>query len=78
VASAARQNSDDLLLRYLELTGWSVEIRDDGNGLSALAVHEAADGPLRIAAWARTRTALVIAVFEQACRRMSLGHPLES
>jgi hypothetical protein len=66
MASAAYSNSADLLLRYLALTGWHVEFRDDGTGVSALAVRDDARNG-RIAAWAKTRAAAAIVLFEQAC-----------
>jgi len=52
-----------LLLQYLTLTGWSIDILEADAGLTALAER----GDERIAAWAKTRPAVAALLFEQAC-----------
>lgn len=64
MASAAESRSSELLLRYLTLNGWTVDVREAGPiGLSAVAVrHDGATGP-RTAAWAKTHTAVALLLF---------------
>lgn len=63
MASAAGPASSSLLLQYLTLTGWSVDIRDDGDACSGVAVRD----KTRVTAWAKTRAAAAILFFEHAC-----------
>jgi hypothetical protein len=72
VASAAEWRSSELLLRFLTLTGWTVDVRRAPVGLSALAVRD--DGSPRVAAWGVNRTAIAVLLFHATC----VKPPLES
>lgn len=63
MASAAGSTSGTLLLQYLTLTGWHVDVRAADDGYYATAEH----GDARIAASAKTRPALALLLFEHAC-----------
>ena len=65
MASAAEWRSGELLLRFLTLAGWTVDVRRAPGGLSALAVR-GGDGP-RVAAWGRNETAVALLLFQAAC-----------
>jgi hypothetical protein len=65
VASAAKWRSGELLLRFLTLAGWNVDVRRAPVGLSALAVRD--DGSPRVAAWGRDRTAVALLLFHATC-----------
>jgi hypothetical protein len=67
VASAAGSTSGSLLLQYLTLTGWHVDVRVADDGYFATAERDDA----RIAASAKTRASLALLLFEHAC-----GSPL--
>jgi hypothetical protein len=64
VASAAESGSGELLLQYLTLAGWTVDVRRAAPvGLSGVAVRQdGAEGP-RVAAWAKSRTALAVLLY---------------
>ena len=64
VASAAQPVSSSLLLRYLDLSGWHVDVRESGNAYSAVADR----GDDRLAAWGLSYSAVVTLLFEQASR----------
>jgi hypothetical protein len=51
-----------LLLWYLDLSGWRVEVRESGDAYSAVADR----GKDRLAAWGLSRSAVVTLLFEQA------------
>jgi hypothetical protein len=72
VASAAEWRSSELLLRFLTLAGWTVDVRRAPVGLSALAVRD--DGSPRVAAWGANRTAVAILLFHATC----VNPPVES
>jgi hypothetical protein len=72
VASAAEWRSGELLLRFLNLAGWTVDVRDAPVGLSALAVR--GSGSPRVAAWGRNRTAVALLLFHATC----VNPPVES
>jgi hypothetical protein len=65
VASAAESRSGELLLRFLTLAGWTVDVRRAPVGLSALAVRDG--GSPRVAAWGRNRTAVALLLFHATC-----------
>ncbi len=75
VASAAKSGSGELLLRYLTLAGWTVDVRSAAPvGLSAVAVRQdGAEGP-RVAVWAKNRNAVALLLFHSTFGRP----PLES
>jgi hypothetical protein len=62
VASAARPLSSSLLLWYLDLCGWHVDVRESGEAYSAVADR----GRDRLAAWGLSYSAVVTLLFEQA------------
>jgi hypothetical protein len=62
VASAARPLSSSLLLWYLDLSGWHVDVRESGDAYSAVADR----GKDRLAAWGLSHSAVVTLLFEQA------------
>ena len=64
MASAAEWGSSELLLRFLTIAGWTVDVRRAPVGLSALAVRET--GP-RVAAWGRDRNAVALLLFQATC-----------
>jgi hypothetical protein len=66
VASAANTRTGELLLRFLSVTGWDVDLRPAVAGVTLLAVQPGDDGPLRISAWGRTPEAASFAAFAQA------------
>jgi hypothetical protein len=63
VASAAKPGSSGLLLDYLTLNGWRVDVHGAVCGVSAVATR----GDARIAAWGKTRVTVAILLFEHAC-----------
>jgi hypothetical protein len=67
VASAADAINADLLLRLLECANWDVKLERAACGSFALAVQNVGRAPLRITAFAKTRDAAVLLLFEQAC-----------
>jgi hypothetical protein len=62
VASAAQPLSSSLLLQYLDLSGWYVDVRESGHAYSAVADR----GKDRLAAWGLSYSAVVTLLFEQA------------
>ena len=65
MGSAAEWRSGELLLQFLTLAGWTVDLRRTPVGLSALAVR-GGDGQ-RVAAWGRTETAVALLLFQATC-----------
>ena len=61
MASAANTRTGELLLRFLAVTGWDVDLRPAAAGVSVLAV-----GPGRITAWGKTPEAAAFAAFAHA------------
>ena len=72
MASAAEWRSGELLLRFLTLAGWTVDVRRAPVGLSALAVRGA--GCPRVAAWGKNETAVALLLFHATC----VNPPVES
>jgi hypothetical protein len=70
VASAADAINADLLLRALEYTNWQVTFDDAACGSFALAVQDDGASEVRLTAFAKTRSATVLLLFEQACARL--------
>ena len=64
VASAAQPLSSSVLLHYLDLSGWQVDVRASGAAYSAVAGR----GKDRLAAWGLSHSAVVTLLFEQARR----------
>jgi len=62
VASAAQPVSSSLLLQFLDMSGWYVDIRESGYAYSAVADR----GKDRLAAWGLSHSAVVTLLFEQA------------
>ena len=62
MASAAQPLSSSVLLQYLDLSGWHVDVRESGDAFSAVADR----GKDRVAAWGLSRSAVVTLLFEQA------------
>jgi hypothetical protein len=54
--------SSSLLLQYLDLSGWQVDVRESGHAYSAVAGR----GKDRLAAWGLSHSAVVTLLFEQA------------
>jgi hypothetical protein len=52
-----------LLLEYLTLNRWRVDVHGAVCGVSAIATRDDA----RIAAWGKTREAVAVLLFEHAC-----------
>ena len=70
MASAAGPTSDAVLLNYLMTTGWVVDVRPNPGGeINAVAQR----GEERLVAWARTRQAAAVVLFEPACGAPSFG-----
>lgn len=51
-----------MLLQYLDLSGWRVDVRESGHAYSAVADR----GKDRLAAWGLSHSAVVAMLFEQA------------
>lgn len=66
VATAANSRTGELLLRFLSVTGWDVDLRPAVAGVTLLAVQPHEGGLLRISAWGRTAEAASFAAFAQA------------
>ena len=62
MASAAQPLSSSVLLQYLDLSGWQVDVRESGPAYSAVADR----GKDRLAAWGLSHSAVVTLLFEQA------------
>lgn len=76
MAAAAGGSTTHRLLRSLELSGWTVEFAPSGAGLTGLATRPYDDaGTLRLTAWGRDRTSVVLLLFEQACARLFPDYP---
>jgi hypothetical protein len=66
---SSSQNPRSILLLWLNLLGWQVEIEHDGANLVGVARHYAADGSsFRIGGCAPTREELAFQLFEAAMR----------
>lgn len=74
MASAAEWRSGDLLLRFLTLGGWTVDVRRAPVGVSALAVR--GDGGPRVAAWGRNRAAVALLLLQATCVEPPVESPL--
>ena len=61
MATAANTRTGALLLSFLAVSGWDVDVRAAPAGVTALAV-----GPGRISAWGRTAEAAAFALYAQA------------
>ena len=62
-------NGKSVLLLWLNLLGWQVDVDSDGSDLVGVARHCAADGSsFRIAARASTREELALKLFEAALK----------
>jgi hypothetical protein len=59
-----------MLLRYLDLSGWHVHVRESGPAYSAVADR----GKDRLAAWGLSHSAVVAMLFEQASAPRPEGH----
>jgi hypothetical protein len=59
----------ELLLRFLELTGWRVDVSRVGSEFRGFA-HRPGDPTPRITAAAESRDDLAVELFELACERM--------
>jgi hypothetical protein len=63
------QDGKSILLLWLNLLGWQVEIRRVGNKLAGVARHRAPDGStFRVAGSAPTREELTLRLFEAAMK----------
>jgi hypothetical protein len=63
------KNERSTLLVWLNLLGWQVEVGHDGDNLTGIARHYAADGSTyRIGACAQTREELTFQLFEAAMK----------
>lgn len=59
------------LRRTLEASGWEVEVRAAGRGVSGCASRpDGEPGPIRLSAYGRDRASVVLLLFEQACAWM--------
>ena len=63
MASAAGSTSGALLLQYLRLTGWQLDVHSADDGFMAVAER----GEMRVAAAAKTRPAVAFLIYEHAC-----------
>lgn len=75
VATPANTRTGELLLRFLTVTGWDVDVNESTTGVTGLAVHAGENGPLRITAWAKNREAVSFALFEQVRTRLYADRP---
>jgi hypothetical protein len=73
VASAAGATDLDLLLQALESADWDVTFERAACGSFALAVKDDGGSSLRITAFAKTRDAAALLVFEQVWARLDAG-----
>jgi hypothetical protein len=63
------KNEQSILLVWLNLLGWQVELEHDGDNVVGVARHFAADGSsFRVAACAPTRDQLAFQLFEAALK----------
>ena len=65
------------LVNSLESSGWTIEVHTSGRGVTGLATRPGDDDalPLRLTAWGRDRSSVVLLLFEQACARMLPDYP---
>ena len=65
------------LVNSLESSGWTLDFRFVGSGVTGLATRPDENGsaPLRLTAWGRDRGSVVLLLFEQACARMLPDYP---
>jgi len=65
----SRRNEQPILLLWLNLLGWQIEIERDGDNLVGLARHLTADGSsVRVGGCARTRDELAFQLFQAAMK----------
>jgi hypothetical protein len=75
------QDETSILLRWLNLLGWQVDVELDGDNLVGVARHVAGDGStFRVGGCAATRDELAYQLFEAVmkivdARRQRLGRP---
>jgi hypothetical protein len=75
------QDETSILLRWLNLLGWQVDVELDGDNLVGVARHVAGDGStFRVGGCAATRDELAYQLFEAVmkivdARRHRLGRP---
>jgi hypothetical protein len=63
------KNERSILLVWLNLLGWQVELEHDGDNVVGVARHFAADGSsFRVGACAKTRDELAFQLFEAALK----------
>jgi hypothetical protein len=63
------ENGQSILLIWLHLLGWQVEVERDGENLVGVARHCSADGAMfRVGGCAPTRDALALQLFEAAMK----------
>jgi hypothetical protein len=63
------ENGKSVLLLWLNLLGWQVDVEHDGHNLVGVARHCAADGStFRVASSAPTREELALQLFEAALK----------
>ena len=66
---SSSQNGNSILLVWLNLLGWQVDVERDGDTLAGVARHYAADGStFRVGACARTRDELAFQLFDAAMK----------
>jgi len=72
------ENGRPILLVWLNLLGWQVDVERDGRTLVGVAKHYAADGgTYRVAGCAPTREELALQLFEAAMKIVETrGHQL--
>ena len=64
-----------ILLLWLRLLGWQIEMGREGDYAVGVGSHFQADGgTLRVGGCARTEGELALQLFEQAMRRLAPGH----
>jgi hypothetical protein len=66
---SSSQNGKSVLILWLNLLGWQVDLERDGDNLVGVARHCAADGStIRVAGSAPTREELAFQLFEAALK----------
>jgi hypothetical protein len=66
---ADSRNGKSILILWLNLLGWQVQIEQDGENVVGVATHCAADGStFRVGGCARTRDELALQLFEAALK----------
>jgi hypothetical protein len=75
------RNGQPILLLWLNLLGWQIEVERDGDNLVGIARHLTADGSsVRVGGCARTRDELAFQLFQAAMKIVDAGrqHPRPS